>query len=184
MNAPEITKEIYQSYVNHFGEPDDSMFFSDEKLPDNFPDFIDIMIWRPDKETDITTFSTIGMSTAPMKDGNRVELSFAIRKNLTEEEKNKVCIFIANLVLYPFFTETHLSWWHKLLEPGNIPVFKTAKALLFHPAFIENGFDTVETSEGTVKILNIVPLKQEEAELREIDLIMQKLEGIDIFDPR
>lgn len=184
MEVNEIAKEIYQSYVEHFGEPDDSMLFNDDTLPNGFPNFIDVMIWNPDEEIDITTFSTIGMSTASMKDDSRAELSFAIRKQLTEDEQNKVCTFLANLALYPFFNETTLSWWHKLYEPGDIPVFSTASSLLLHPAFIEDGFDKIETSEGRVKILNLVPLRQEEVELKEIDKILQKLEGVDIFNPR
>lgn len=184
MTATKILTEIYHSYIGHFGEPDSSICFENDQTKKGFPERVDVFIWDADEEVDITTFATIGMADQPMSNESRCELHFSIRQELSDSEKHEVATFLANVAMYPFYNETYLDWWHKLNNPGEIPIYKTAQALLLHPAFIEDGYDTIETSEGYVKIINLVPITQQEQELKDIDLILTRLESFDIFKPR
>jgi hypothetical protein len=63
MGASLIIKEVH---MEHFCEPDDSIVFEDNDAPHGRPARIDVFVWGTSAETDITTFSTIGMATSPM----------------------------------------------------------------------------------------------------------------------
>jgi hypothetical protein len=157
--------------LDHFGEPDRSIRFGDGTIRDgeeHFPPVIDIMIWRPDDVVDIGTFSTIGMSERPMSGVDyRVELHFAIRwKSFTAEDENQIARFLANLATYPFHYKTHLNWWHSLSDPGSIPLFSKGMSVLFHPRFVEDGWDTITHKGQSVKILSVVPITAEERILK------------------
>lgn len=151
MSIPTILKEVYKAYIEHFDEPSKSIVFDDGQQKDGFPSRIDVFIWEPDEDVNITTFSTIGMSTVPMSNGNRSELNWSIRRKLDGAEQNQACTFLANIAMYPFYYNCFFDWWHTVNEPGNIPIYMSAETLLLHPAFIEDGFDTIETTMGTVK---------------------------------
>lgn len=191
--AGRITQKVYQAYLDHFGEPDRSRRFGDGSCQpgeEHFPSWIDVFIWRGDEEIDITTFATIGVSEKPMEEcSHRAEMHFAIRREFTEAEENQVCVFLANLAVYPFHHRTHFNWWHTLGTPGNIPLFSDEMAVLLHPAFVEEGWDYVNVDNLTVKILNVVPITQEErAMVRQQGaqslLNLWEEQEIDIFAPR
>ena len=193
MKASKLTAKIYREHVEHFGEPDKSIRFGGEtciKGEEHIPSLIDIFIWLPDKDIDITTFATIGMSDKPMNGTEyRVELHFAIRKNLRENEISKISAFLANLAVYPFLRNTFFDWYHILSNPLEIPNFKTANTILFLPAFVENGWDTIQFDKQTIKILNAVPITNVEKEIVKnegVDALYSyfETERIDIFTER
>ena len=190
----ELVRAVYFEHVDHFGEPDRSIRFGDGTIRDgeeHFPPVIDVMIWRPDDDVDIGTFATIGMSERPMSGADhRVELHFAIRrKSFTEEEENRIARFLANMATYPFHYKTHLNWWHSLRDPGSIPLFSEGMSVLFHPRFVEDGWDTIIHNDQTVKILNVVPVTAEERSLKTesgMDVLLDHWAeiSIDLFEPR
>jgi Suppressor of fused protein (SUFU) len=187
MPAPPIARAVYHAHVEHFGEPDESITYDDPKGPPLEPSRIDVMIWRADAETDITTFATIGMCTEPMAGAaHRAELHFAVRRHLGGAELRSCSRFLANLATYPFHYRTHLDWWHRMRHPGEVPLFPSARAVLFHPRFVPDGWDTVETEHGLVKLLNAVPLNEEEARLKQVSAILDAWaeKEVDVFRPR
>jgi hypothetical protein len=185
MPPASILQQIYRAHIEHFGEPDHSIVFDDARQIDGFPDRIDVLIWNPDNECDITTFATIGMASLPLpKARHRAELHFAVRKELEQRQISDVSRFLANLAMYPFQIGEPLDWWHTLNNPGEIPLFLTAKCVLLHPRFANDGWDSIVTGEGDVHILNVVPITREEKDLREISAILDRLQEVDIFEPR
>ena len=190
----DLVRTVYFEHVDHFGDPNHSIRFEDDtkcEVGAQFPPIIDVMIWRPDDSIDIATFSTIGMSERPMGDANfRAELHFAIRReSLTEEEEYQIAIFLANLATYPFYYKTHLDWWHSLRDPGRIPFFSEGMAVLFHPRFVVDGWDTVTCDKQEVRLLNVVPITQEELQLKKdsgLDPLFDRWTemNIDLFTPR
>lgn len=180
-----ILQQIYRAHIEHFGEPNRSVVFDDRKQIDGFPNRVDVLIWYPNGECDITTFATIGMASLPLPKANhRAELHFAIRKSLEQSQIKDVSRFLANLAMYPFQIGEPLDWWHTLSRPGEIPLFSTAKCLLLHPRFVNEGWDSIATDEGDVHILNAVPITKEEKDLREVSAILDRLGEVDIFEPR
>ena len=185
MGAPPFLRDVYREHINRFGEPTDSIVFDDETPRAGYPERIDILIWDADDDCDITTFATIGLSSLPMpKAPYRAELHFAVRRHLDAREKQQFAGFLANLAMYPFQTEEPLDWWHTLRDPGSIPLHHTASCILLHPRFVEDGWDTSMIGDQEVRILNAIPITQQERELRQINLIQDALGGLDIFEPR
>jgi hypothetical protein len=128
---------------------------------------MDVMVWNPSEDVEMTTFSTIGMSALEMSGAaHRAELHFAIRLVLTSTQVHDVARFLANLACYPFLQSTHFDWWHKVRNPGRIPLFPGAAALLLYPKFVENGWEEVACEEGKVKLLNVVPISAAAADLQ------------------
>ena len=167
--ASQIVKSVYREYINRFGEPDSSVRFGDGepvKGKEHLPSFIDVFIWKSNEKVDINTFSTIGMSDKDMNGANfRSELHFSIRGHLTDVEIAKINTFLANISVYPFIQDTYFDWFHLLSNPGQIPCFDKATSILFHPAFIENGWNMIENEEKLVKILNVVPITEDERQI-------------------
>jgi hypothetical protein len=185
MSVPPILREVYREYLAHFGEPAHSIVYDDGKVPEGYPSRVDVFVWEPDEECEMCTFATIGMSAVPLpKAKHRAELHFAVRRALGMEEIGEVTRFLANLAMYPFQTGEPLNWWHTLSNPGKIPLYTSTGCLLLHPRFAGNGWDRIETDEACVHFLNVVPITREEKDLRQISAILDRLDGIDLFEPR
>ena len=186
MPAAPILRKIYHEHIEHFGEPAHSIVFDDRKQQsDGLPSRIDVLIWIPDDQCEMTTFATIGMASLPLpKATHRAELHFAVRRSLDQTQIQEVSHFLANLAMYPFQIGEPLDWWHTLSNPGQIPLFFTAKCLLLHPRFVKDGWDTIITEEADVHILNVVPITQEEKDLRNVSAILDRIQKVDIFEPR
>jgi hypothetical protein len=149
------------------------------------------MIWRPNDSIDIGTFSTIGMAARPMVDADyRAELHFSVRrKSFTEAEEHQIALFLANLATYPFHYGTRLNWWHSLRDPGSIPLYSVGMSVLFHPRFVKDGWDTITHDQQKVRLLNVVPITQEERQLRSdsgLDALCDRWAdlNIDLFTPK
>lgn len=180
----EITAQIKAEYKHYFGTEKTYYHFDNDEMPHEFPRKIQVGVWEADEQFLITSFATVGMSRSPMRDGSRAELHFAIRATLSEEQQHEVALFLANLALYPFQAKEPLDWWYTIEDAGKIPLFTAAQSILLHPAFIENGWNYLSSSKEEVKILNVVPITQEECSLGSVDEILNSLEQYDIFLPR
>ena len=95
----------------------------------------------------------------------RAELHFAVRREVDDGAIHSVARFMANLATYPFHHQVSLDWWHKIRDPGRIPLFNGAESILLHPAFVEGGWDLIETVPP-VRLLNVVPISGEASKLR------------------
>ena len=142
--------------------------FDDGKPLAGFPARIDVFIWDPTDDCNMSTFSTIGMSAIPLQATHRAEVHFSIRRLLSNSEKHDAARFLANLAMYPFSIDEPLDWWHTISRPGNIPLYRAAECVLLHPRFANGGWDSIATSEGEVRLWNVVPITQEERALRNI----------------
>lgn len=185
MAASQILQDVYGAHVDHFGEPNDSWVFDDGKRSDIYPNRIDVLVWGATTDCDITTFSTIGMSDREMLGAeHRAELHFAVRLTLPEEDRVAIARFLANLAMYPFQIGSFLDWWHIIADPGKIPLYSCAHCVLLHPRFVQSGWDTIQTAEGEVHILNVIPITREERALKEKARIADALSSVDMFSPR
>jgi hypothetical protein len=189
--------------MNRFGEPVTSIVFDssnrsialyDRNHARSLPDRIEVFIWNPDDKHDVTMFLTIGMAVFPLpKVTYRAELHFAVRKLLTHEEQHAVSCFLANLAVYPFLNGVAFDWWHTMSNPGDVPLYSTAKCLLLG-RYTKKGWDNkngwwdlLTTDEGDIRILTVVPITQEEKDLAGtigLGAIRERLDAIDIFTPR
>jgi hypothetical protein len=185
MSAPRLLQHVYREHIEHFGEPTDSIVFDDGKSMEGLPPRIDVFIWDADDKCAMTTFATIGMAAVPLpKADHRAELHFAVRRSLSQKEKHNVGQFLANVAMYPFQIGEPIDWWHTLSNPGDIPLFETAKCLLLYPRFVKGGWDTIPTARGDVHILNVIPITREEKHLRDVSAILERLAEVDMFEPR
>jgi hypothetical protein len=168
MKVSKLITKVYRDHVKNYGEPDKSIRFGNGTCiegEEHIPSIIDILIWLPDKDVDITTFATIGMSDKPMSEVDyRAELHFAIRANLEEKEIAEVSAFLANIAVHPFLHRTYLDWYH-IINPEEIPQFKDTTSILFFSAFVDGGWETIQADKQTVKILNLIPITAQEKEI-------------------
>lgn len=185
MGASQLVGQVYLEHIAHFGEPDESIVYDGGKAISGFPERIDVLVWEPTADLDITTLATIGMSDAAMPGAShRAELHFAVRKELARDEMEAASLFLANLAMYPFHHEMSLDWWNTIQKPGAIPAFDKAQSALLHPRFVEDGWDTIHVDGTEVRILNVVPVTLDELKLKQVDRLAEELGKIDIFAPR
>jgi hypothetical protein len=187
MGASPIIKQVYREHIEHFGEPDRSIVYEDHDAPDGRPARIDVFVWQASAEVDITTFATIGMAASPMAGADhRAELHFSIRCRPDSTSVGEISKFLANLAIHPFLNATFFDWWHKIRDPGPTPLFGSATAVLFHPRFVEAGWDTIGLDGVSVRILNVVPITPDEYQMRPLSHMLDHWAevGIDLFAPR
>lgn len=189
----EISKFVYSEHIHNYGKPDESIRFGDPNSysdKKNVPNYIDILVWYPNGETEITTFSTIGMCNSSMHTAEyRAELHFAVREMLDEYSVHQIANFLANLAVYPFINNTYFDWWHMHIQPNKIPLFKFASMILFHPAFVNKGWNDFYFHNTQIKVLNVVPITPDEYKVLKNQENSYFLEysynnEVDIFLPR
>jgi hypothetical protein len=187
MAASPLIRQVYREHLERFGEPDDAVTYDDDEQSYGQPTRISVVVWRRSAEVDVTTFSTIGMAAFPMPGaGHRAELHFTIRSDVDRAMVGAVSKFLANLAVHPFLNDTFFDWWHKLRYPGQIPLFREATAVLFHPRFVKAGWDMIKFNGVLVKILNVVPVTADEYGIDHVtDLIEHwRRTDVDLFAPR
>jgi hypothetical protein len=155
---------VHDALLEHFGEPEHTFRF---EAPDagesDVPDVVDVFAWTASATIGITNFATAGMSDRPMSGvAHRAELHFAVRAVLDDEELERAATTLANLAAFPFLTGRSLDWWHTLVRFGSLPGFPSCSAVLLHPAFTHGGWDRIESGDSTIKILNVVPITEDE----------------------
>ena len=164
-DSAKIVMQVYHEHISKFGEPARSVSYENppSDSDDIYPSSIDVMVWSPDNEVNITTFATIGMSEKVMQGADhRAELHFSVEGTLGTELTSEITMFMANLSLYPFMNNTYFDWGYTLPGIGKVPGFPAAGSLLLHPAFMEDGWDLISTDDAEVKIINVIPVTQKE----------------------
>lgn len=150
--------------MQNFG-PESANFRLQGSEQSHLPSEIQLLLWHPDQHSDLSTLVTLGMSDLPMANGERAELHMAWEGQLSQDQESSLVEFLANLALYPFLSGQSAHWWQIIALDGEIPMFKGKKALVFHPPFHEEGWALAETSAGPVRILNVVPISDDEQTL-------------------
>jgi hypothetical protein len=159
----ELLRHVFDAHEKNYGEPDMHYPF-DPVMVDGQPvvERLDVFVWRPNTEVPMTTFSTIGMSGKKMPGvDHRCEIHFTVRGRLTENEESETARVLANLAVYPFLQKTYFDYWH-ILPHLEMPKFFKCSAGIFHPAFTKDGWDTIESQNDKIKILNLVPITPQE----------------------
>lgn len=167
MKGPsQLLRSVYREHIDKFDEPDDSIVFGGNdpiKGMEHIPSRIEVLIWRANEDIDVNVFATIGMSDMAMnKVDYRAELHFGVRGELVDDEIFDICVFLANLAVHPFHHNTYFNWFHLFSNPGPVPCFSKATAILFQPTLTEGGWDRIETEGKLVKILKVIPIPEEE----------------------
>lgn len=183
-----LLRKIEREHIDQFNVPDEVQAFdlSDlTKPPITTP--LKVMAWLADEDCDISSFATVGMAVQEIPGADyRTELHFDIRGGISAEDVQTLCEFLAELATLPLETGQALNWWDMVQSEGGIPLFPSCTALLFHPRFFPDGWDTIECDGTRVKILNLVPITEKEARLESGQAIMRQIESkrIDILSPR
>jgi hypothetical protein len=158
MPAPAVLREVFLAYRAHRGEEDDGFLFEDPAGPLTR---IDVLVHR---STGLTTFATIGMAAREMPatpgpgGGGRAELHHVRRGHLSRAEEHAIAVRLANLAIHPFLTGTQLDWGHMIGLGDEFPAFPGCRAVFLAGPLSPEALDYVHTSEGPVRILNVVPI--------------------------
>lgn len=153
-------RHIFDAHVQHYGEPDLQYEFG--QGDGKFFHRLDVFVWQASAEIPITTFSTAGMADLAMSGAaHRSEMHWTIRGSLSESNLSSCAYFLAKLAEYPFLKNTSIDHWH-IITQLQIPVFSKCSHVLFHPTFVRDGWDKIEWNGETIKILNLVPLTDED----------------------
>lgn len=185
-----LIRKIFSEHVANFGEPDQSYRFDSRNTRDEILalDVLDVMVWRPTDDCEMTTFSSIGMAERAMIGAkHRAEIHFAYRGKLSPKDESQLASFVANVAVYPFYNKLCLDWWHTILH-SSIPLFPKCSSILFHRAFVKDGWETIDFEGQCVHLLNVVPITQQELELKRksLDTLLDHFEenNVDIFRDR
>jgi hypothetical protein len=186
MSAPAVLKEVFVSLRSDWGEEDDGFTFEDGPGPMGR---IDVFVYRPTAEVDMTSFATIGMAAAHMPSAGRAELRFACRGRFAPSGEAAVAAQLANLAAYPWTYETHLNWGHFVGMDRDFPGFPDCPAVFLSGPFTDNARSHIPTADGSnVRLLNVVPVTAAER-LRgkgmvATEFIRELMSTVDIFSAR
>lgn len=165
----ERMKALYRHFTSKWGEPEHLIWFDPKQSNrEGALKKIHIGVWPSDEECDVNSFVTFGMSEKEMGGegtGNRAELQFAVRGNISDQEMHEAAKFLANITEYPFENNITLDWWHSLRNAGKIPFFDNAKKILFRPSFSDTACSDATYNDELIKFLFIVPLTEVESHI-------------------
>jgi len=179
-----IAGAMFDEIVERFGDPSRTWRF--EAPPDarDVPDAIDVFAWDATPQVRITNLATVGMCDRPMVGaGHRAELHFAVRGELGAPDLERAAALLADLAAFPFLTGRALDWWHTIARFGPFPGYSGCSAVLLHPAFAHGGWDRVDSGGVVVRILNVVPITDDEmatARERGVGALMERFARDDV----
>lgn len=184
--APAVLRDVFLAHQRHRGEEDGGFLFEDPAGP--LPR-IDVLVYRPKSRSGLTTFATIGMAARPMPaGGGRAELQFSRRGALSERAENEIARQLANLVVHPFRAGTALDWGHLIGLGQDFPTFPGCHAVFLSGPLSENAPDYLQTVEGPVRVLNVIPITDPERDLGRIlpplEFAQALLQRVDILTER
>lgn len=161
-------RNIYRHYADKWGDSEHLIWFDPSRASKatRLPRF-HVAVWIADDDVDVTTFVTMGVSDVELQscDRSRIEFHWAVRGHLSADEVHLGAQYLANLAEYAFDHERCLDWWHQLKNPGAIPLFPQATALLLRPPFADDDDGDLCFDGDHVRTLFVVPLNDEQAHL-------------------
>jgi hypothetical protein len=154
---------------------------------------IEVLIYRPAADLDMTSFATVGMSAEPMPtspgpgSGGRAELRLARGGALAPDDEYAIAVALANLAVHPWETGAQINWGHIVGTGGDFPTFPGCAVFLSGP-LTPTGDDYIHTTDGPARIINVIPITDgERSQARTLPpatFINQLIDEVDIFAPR
>lgn len=185
MPAPAIVREVFHSYRDSWGEEDDGHMFDQVPAP---LERIDVLIYRPTAELDMTSLATVGMAGAEMPSGGRAELRFAREGRLGPADENAIATQLANLAVHPLIARTPIGWGEIIGLEDEFPTFPGCPAVFLSGPFTAEGRGYIDTAEGKVRVINVVAITEaERAQARTmppIDFLQDLMDRVNIFTAR
>jgi hypothetical protein len=171
-----LVKQVYREQTERYGDTALALTY-DPSTSRGFTalESVLVRVWPADPEVDVTAFMTTGMSERAMPgSGTRAELHLGIRGGVDRETTERVCHFLATVAQEPWKNLRSLDWGDVIDAPGRIPAFPHCSAVLLHPRFSPEGWDTFESTEEPVRLLFVVPIPEDERQI----VAAQGLEGL------
>ncbi|WP_327392091.1 suppressor of fused domain protein [Streptomyces sp. NBC_01186] len=174
MPAPAVLRDVFQALRKEWGEEDEGYTFENGPPP---VDRLDVMVHRAQEHTATTAFATIGMAAHPMPapggpavDGpasvptpeERAELRLFRRGPLPPADEGRLATRLANLAAYPWTRGHPLGWGELVGFDDELPAFPGCRTLFLAGPWLTGQPATVETGVGPVRVLNAVPVSDEE----------------------
>lgn len=190
-----LSERVHEAFEERWGPSDGVVVFdavADRISPAPPVPRLDVFKWRADDDTDVASFITCGMASRPMPGdvGARAELHFGVRARLSPEEEHAVARLLANLACYAWAdAQSALGFWHTLPVGVAIPRFPHCSSILLHPRMTDEGIDHVQSEDGGVDVLLVLPITSDEHELvrsKGADALLQRWdkEDVDVFVDR
>ncbi|MEY9932739.1 hypothetical protein ABH926_007390 [Catenulispora sp. GP43] len=164
MSAPPVLRDVFRTLMERRGDAAASITFDDGPGP---VARLDVFIYRPADPAGLTTFVTVGMSTGPMPaadgtEGGRAELWLSRAGLLAPEDEHQIAMQLANLAVYPWKTGRAVSWAQIVGFEQDFPTFPGCQAVFLAGPLLADTPDWLDTCEGRVRVITVVPITQEE----------------------
>lgn len=165
MGAPPVLRDVFNTLRREWGEEDDGFLFEDGPEPISR---LDVLTYHPSDPDGMTRFATIGMSVEAMPaspgpgGGGRAELRFARRGQLDRPDEHAIAVQLANLAIYPWATGEQVNWGHMVGMNREFPTFPGCRAVFLSGPLTAGGEDYYDTVDGRVRIINVVPVTDDE----------------------
>ncbi|MEY9903919.1 hypothetical protein ABIA35_000125 [Catenulispora sp. MAP12-49] len=173
MSAPPVLRDVFRNLMERRGDAAASITFDDGPGP---VARLDVFVYRPADPAGLTTFVTVGMSTGPMPaadgaegadgaentEGGRAELWLSRAGMLAPEDEQQIAMQLANLAVYPWKTGRAVSWAQIVGFEQDFPTFPGCSAVFLAGPLLADTPDFLDTCEGPVRVITVVPITQEE----------------------
>jgi hypothetical protein len=191
MPAAQVVREVFQQIHDSWGDEDTGYVFDHGPGPITR---VDVLAYRPTATLDMTSFVTVGMCTEPMPgppgpaSGGRAELQLARRGPLTAQDEHAIAVQLANLSAYPWAVGEQIGWGHMVGLNTDFPTMPGCDAVFLSGPMTPSGRDYFPTSEGAVRVINVVPITDVERTharaLPPLEFLQQLMARVDVFAPR
>ncbi len=194
MSAPAVLRDVFHAIRQTWGEEDDGITFDNGPQPVSR---LDVLVHRAHGSMSLTTFTTIGMSIAPMPvgrpdgpsgGGQRAELRLARRGWLSNEDEHAVAAQLANLAAYPWDSGAPIDWGHLVGLPREFPAFPGCAAAFLSGPLTATDKDYFSTAEGPVRVIQVVPITADERTVARtmppIPFIQELMTRTDVYSGR
>ena len=164
MSAPPVLRDVFRTLMERRGDAAASITFEDGPGPIAR---LDVFIYRPAEPEGLTTFVTVGMSTAPMPsadggEGGRAELWLSRSGALAPEDEQQIAMQLANLAVYPWKTGRAVGWAQIVGFEDDFPTFPGCRAVFLAGPLLTGTPDRLDTCEGEVRVITVVPITERE----------------------
>ena len=179
MKVEDQLRFIYFEYLQRYGKPKGYFTYKPECKSEELPSEILVLYWQSTGSNPKTHFTTLGMSSKPMEDGQIAELRLSVRGLFTGDDIIAFTRFLANFTMYPFLHDFSVDWWNIIVDVGQVPVYPNSSALFVHPGPSEKGNGDIAMGDQTIKLFNVVPLTAEESDMVQEQGVVQLLDYLE-----
>ncbi|MFC8236353.1 suppressor of fused domain protein [Streptomyces sp. NBC_01724] len=189
MPAPVIVRDVFHRLQEELGEEDAGITFENGPGP---LDRIDVMVHRAADSSDVTVFTTVGMSVESMpsrdgRTGGRAELRLFRRGHVEPQDEGLIAMCLANLAAYPWTLGRALGWGEVIAFPDDVPTFPGCRRAFLAGPWTDEQTDSIQTSTEAVRVVNVVPISESERvqalALRPEAFFSDLLDARDVFTP-